>query len=94
MRRPYIRNRSISAVDNSPYYNKERIAVRISTHQRKAVLYAVFDPHYRYVPSQSGPSTHNQGNETTFVAFIAIFKNSANQNSIFAICSLRMLLVH
>ena len=25
---------------------------------------------------------------------IAIFKNSANQNSIFAICSLRMLLVH
>ena len=27
-------------------------------------------------------------------AFIAIFKNSAYQNSIFAICSLRMLLVH
>ena len=26
--------------------------------------------------------------------FIAIFKNSANQNSIFAICSLRMLFVH
>jgi hypothetical protein len=26
--------------------------------------------------------------------FIAIFKNSANQNGIFAICSLRMLLVH
>ena len=25
---------------------------------------------------------------------IAIFKNSANQNGIFAICSLRMLLVH
>jgi len=27
-------------------------------------------------------------------SFIAIFKNSANQNGIFAICSLRMLLVH
>ena len=26
--------------------------------------------------------------------FIAIFKNSAYQNGIFAICSLRMLLVH
>ncbi|EDP21600.1 hypothetical protein FAEPRAM212_01421 [Faecalibacterium prausnitzii M21/2] len=26
--------------------------------------------------------------------FIAIFKNSANQNGSFAICSLRMLLVH
>ena len=26
--------------------------------------------------------------------FIAIFKNSANQNGIFAICSLWMLLVH
>lgn len=26
--------------------------------------------------------------------FIAIFKNSTNQNGIFAICSLRMLLVH
>lgn len=26
--------------------------------------------------------------------FIAIFKNSANQNGIFAICSLRLLLVH
>ena len=29
-----------------------------------------------------------------FQQFIAIFKNSAYQNSIFAICSLRMLLVH
>ncbi len=26
--------------------------------------------------------------------FIAIFKNSAYQNGLFAICSLRMLLVH
>ena len=31
---------------------------------------------------------------TDGTAFIAIFKNSAYQNSIFAICSLRMLLVH
>ena len=29
-----------------------------------------------------------------FISFIAIFKNSAGQNGIFAICSLRMLLVH
>ena len=29
-----------------------------------------------------------------FLRFIAIFKNSAYQNGIFAICSLRMLLVH
>ena len=32
--------------------------------------------------------------ENAAVFFIAIFKNSAYQNSIFAICSLRMLLVH
>ena len=32
--------------------------------------------------------------ENAAVFFIAIFKNSPYQNSIFAICSLRMLLVH
>ena len=32
--------------------------------------------------------------KTAVPAIIAIFKNGANQNGIFAICSLRMLLVH
>ena len=32
--------------------------------------------------------------QISWTIFIAIFKNSAYQNSIFAICSLRMLLVH
>ena len=37
---------------------------------------------------------HSQKNRAYMANSIAIFKNSANQNGIFAICSLRMLLVH
>ena len=44
--RLYIRNRSISAVDNSPYYNRKRIADEHPPISERRCYYAVFDPHY------------------------------------------------
>ena len=44
--RLYIRNRSISAVDNSPYYNRKRIADEHPPINERRCYYAVFDPHY------------------------------------------------
>ena len=43
---------------------------------------------------RTGYGAHPVGDDEDGFVFIAIFKNSANQNGIFAICSLRMLLVH
>ena len=44
--RLYIRNRSISAVDNSPHYNRKRIADEHPPISERRCYYAVFDPHY------------------------------------------------
>ena len=44
--RLYIRNRSISAVDNSPYYNGKRIADEHPPIIERRCYDAVFDPHY------------------------------------------------
>ena len=54
-------------------------------------------PHTKAIPQTRNPSGVPQAPEGFLVVslfFIAIFKNSAYQNGIFAICSLRMLLGH
>ena len=53
--RLYIRNRSISAVDNSPYYNRKRIADEHPPISERRCYYAVFDPHYFSLESAQDP---------------------------------------
>ena len=53
--RLYIRNRSIFAVDNSPYYNRKRIADEHPPISERRCYYAVFDPHYFSPESPQDP---------------------------------------
>ena len=53
--RLYIRNRSIFAVDNSPYYNRKRIADEHPPISERRCYYAVFDPHYFSLESAQDP---------------------------------------